>query len=477
MLPTRPPYADGAGVAATDSQVTSLNHSSTDVLAVTGTLRPSACPGLLRIVAARDGGICRIKLPGGRLSAVQTRAIATAATACAGGVLEATNRANLQIRGVRPGKENELIGRLLAAGLGAASAGGDDVRNLMLSPAAGHDPQALADTRPLAAELLARLEREPRWHVLSPKFAVQLDGGEALAMLDHPHDLWLAALPGVPAYAFGLAGCPPQHPDDAPALAAVPAEQAAELVFAVLALFLDGATPEQTRMRHLLETLPAAELMARLRARHPQLELRHDTDLAAWRRAPAAPQLRFGVQAQVEAGLRLVGAQAVLGRLDAAQLSALAELSERHGDATLRLTPWQGVLLPNVPARAAEGLAAKLHGLGLLTDPVAPLARLVACTGQSGCARALGETKADARRLAELLPSGAELPLVHLSGCPRSCASAQVAPYTLLATAPGRYRLLARDPGVAGFGRELADQLTIEQAAARLAALSPEFPA
>jgi hypothetical protein len=28
---------------------------------------------------------------------------------------------------------------------------------------------------------------------LSAKFAVQLDGGEALAMLEHPHDLWLSA--------------------------------------------------------------------------------------------------------------------------------------------------------------------------------------------------------------------------------------------------------------------------------------------
>lgn len=452
--------------------MTLLNHSLDAAVP-----RPSACPGLLRIVAARDGGICRIKLPGGRLDAAQARAIAAAATACAGGVLEATNRANLQIRGVLPGKEAELIERLLAAGLGAASAGGDDVRNLMLSPAAGHDPQALIDTRPLAAALLARLESEPRWHALSPKFAVQLDGGEALAMLDHPHDLWLAALPGAPAYAFGLAGCPPRQPGDAPALAAVPAAQAAALVFAVLELFLDCAAPEQTRMRQLLETLPAAKLLARLRERHPQLELRRDAELAAWRHAPAAPLLRFGVQAQHEAGLRQVGAQAVLGRLDAAQLAALAGLSERHGDATLRLTPWQGVLLPNVPADAAAALAAELQNLGLLGDPAAPLARLVACTGQSGCARALAETKADARRLAELLPAGAELPAVHLSGCPRSCASAQVAPYTLLATAPGRYRLLARAPGVAGFGRELADHLTIEQAAARLAAPCPEFPA
>ena len=63
-------------------------------------LRPSACPGLLRIVQALDGGICRIKLNGGSISAAQAEAVASAAERFAGGVIEATNRANLQIRGI-----------------------------------------------------------------------------------------------------------------------------------------------------------------------------------------------------------------------------------------------------------------------------------------------------------------------------------------------------------------------------------------
>ena len=63
-------------------------------------LRPSACPGLLRIVQALDGGICRVKLAGGAITAAQAHAVADAAQAYAGGVIEATNRANLQIRGI-----------------------------------------------------------------------------------------------------------------------------------------------------------------------------------------------------------------------------------------------------------------------------------------------------------------------------------------------------------------------------------------
>jgi precorrin-3B synthase len=164
------------------------------------------------------------------------------------GVIEATNRANLQIRGIGA-EQQALIAMLLAAGLGPSTAAGDDVRNLMLSPSAGIDPQMLFDTRPLADQILATLQNHTRFHELSAKFAVQLDGGEALAMLEHHHDLWLSAFEqgGETLLAFGLAGCPGL---DAP-LAAVRLEQGHALVVAVLERFLDLATPAQTRMRHL----------------------------------------------------------------------------------------------------------------------------------------------------------------------------------------------------------------------------------
>ncbi|MDG6400626.1 precorrin-3B synthase, partial [Pseudomonas quasicaspiana] len=142
-------------------------------------LRPSACPGLLRIVPALDGGICRIKLAGGSINAAQAHAVAQAAHTYAHGVIEATNRANLQIRGIGE-QQAELIDTLLAAGLGPNNPESDDVRNLMLSPVAGLDPQMLLDVRPLAAQILAALEGNPRFHDLSPKFALSLDGGEGM---------------------------------------------------------------------------------------------------------------------------------------------------------------------------------------------------------------------------------------------------------------------------------------------------------
>ena len=417
----------------------------------------SACPGLLRIVQALDGGICRVKLAGGVLSSAQARAIAEAAEHCASGVLELTNRSNLQIRGVRPDQQAELIERLLAAGLGPSNPAADDVRNLLLSPAAGLDPQALLDTRPLAAELLDLLQNTPALHGLSAKFAIQLDGGEALAMLEHPHDIWLSALSCTPArLAFGLAGCPTDTP-----LGLVDAKQATTLIEQLLRLFLELAGNAHSRMRQLLSVIPASQLLQQLQMRLPFAVQAAPAD---WQHAPVSQRAPIGIYPQQQADLRLVAAASRLGRIDAAQLETLADLAEQYGDASLRLTPWQGLLLPNIPEQSASKVQHTLAELGLLTDAQEPLSNLIACTGSSACGKGLADSKADALRLAERLRASTARPQVHLSACPRSCAAAHTAPFTLLASSAGHYQLYQRTPQVAGFGQLQANAMTIDEA-------------
>ncbi|RKR39032.1 precorrin-3B synthase [Paraburkholderia sp. BL17N1] len=486
------------------------------------TLRPSACPGLLRIVAARDGGICRIKLPGGELSAAQARAIAEASARHAGGVIELTNRANVQVRGVKRGEEAALIAALIDAGLGPMPANGvagrantmaaadavnewaskapdaaaqrvgtahalsaavsaDDVRNVMISPAAGRDPFALFDTRPLCAELLTMLQSEARFAALSPKFALLLDGGERLARVDHPHDVWLAAsqeADGV-RFVFGFAGCPPVSAyagalmqrqstvlakpgvNNTGALAAILPSQVPALVRALLLTFLDLAAADATRMRHLL-TAHSVDAVLHHAQRYLDFPLTRNAKLANWHRiTPADANLRLGAHAQRVPGAWHVGGQPPLGRLDADTLTGLATLSQQHGSATLHLTPWQSVLLPDIATHAVPILLSGLNALGLACDPAHAITHLIACAGSSGCVKGLADTKNDALRLAARLPAGVD---VHLSGCLRSCAAAHCAPFTLLAAAPGLYDLYRRD-GRPGFGQCVARQLTIGEAA------------
>lgn len=432
----------------------------------TASLRPSACPGLLRIVPALDGGICRIKLAGGSITALQAQAVAQAAQRYAKGVIEVTNRANLQIRGIGD-EQDGLIDTLLAAGLGPNNPDSDDVRNLMLSPTAGLDPQMLLDVRPLAAQILTALENNPCFHDLSPKFALSLDGGEGLVMLEHPHDLWLSAMniDGEVLLGFGLAGCPA---DDAP-LAAVPVGNGLELVLAVLELFLDIARPEQVRMRHLLAEQSPQQMLQQLQMRLG-FPLRADQKVTSQQRQAITANQHIGIYPQQEPGKVAVGGVAPLGRLDPAMLTSVAQLAADFGDGSLRLTPWQSLLLPNVPAEHAPQVLRALQTGGLLCSAELPLAQIIACTGSTDCVKGQADTKADARLLAGQLQRSGISRAVHLSACKRSCAAAHLASVTLLAVSPGHYDLYFRDAGQPGFGALQARDLTIEAVGALLIA-------
>jgi precorrin-3B synthase len=94
----------------------------------------------------------------------------------------------------------------------------------------------------------------------------------------------------------------------------------------------------------------------------------------------------------------------LLGELSAAAMHALADAAPQAV-----VTPWRTVMLVE-PRHAPEGVP---------TDP--DLARVSACAGRPGCAKALADVRADTR---EVLAAG-RLPVgrVHVSGCARRCGA------------------------------------------------------
>ena len=405
--------------------------------------RASACPGLFRIVPARDGGICRIKIPLARLSEGQCRAIADAAGRFGSGVIEITNRANLQIRGIAPAQAASVAAALVEAELGPDRHDGDDIRNVMVSPTAGIDAGQIIDVRPLAEELLDRLQADEHCRALSPKFSFLIDGGEDVAVVDHPHDIWVSSLDNE-RMAIGFAGCPPVEAVDAPAAGMIRKADLVATVIAAVAVFHEMADdPAITRLRHLFAGRPREVFLRRLRL---------GSTIAGWRRrAPKSRPVGIGRQRD---GRAYVGAVPPLGRVTPALLLGAAETASRFGVDELRLTPWQGVLMPSVSE--PETAMANLDRLGFICDPATPLAGMIACAGSSRCASGLADAKADALVLAPMLPRGTRT--VHVSGCTKSCASPAAADRTLVALGSGLYDLYAKctEAGADRFGRRVA---------------------
>ncbi|MDU0810271.1 MAG: precorrin-3B synthase [Burkholderia sp.] len=439
-------------------------------------VRQSACPGLVRIVKAADGGLCRIKLFGGQLNTRQIYAIADAACIYGSSVIEVTNRANLQIRGIQNGKEIELIQALINSGLGpyiehkhnenvdlTMLSTNDDVRNIMLNPLASRDPSALLNTRKLAELLFIMLARESRRTELSPKFSIQLDGGESIAVLDHRHDIWLSPWirkDGVIRIACGIAGCPPVRQNDPPALVDVAPHEIVDLVRALILSFLDLASIDTYRIFDLMKTHDTVALLANAQS-YLSFQLRRDSSLGAWRRAPSDTTLRFGAHIEsYQDSYYRVGAQFALSRINADKFIKLASLIDTYGDRSIVITPWKSIFIHGVAASNVRSFLSELNKLGLVTSPSASLARFVACTGSTGCMKGRADTKRDALTLSERTYSKQ---LIHLSGCERHCALSYPANITLMAVSPEHYTLywFSKDSGFRTL--PIAQHLTLDQ--------------
>ncbi|MEU3469350.1 nitrite reductase [Streptomyces sp. NPDC006687] len=98
--------------------------------------RGDACPGALRLHAADDGYLARVRIPGGLLTVPQAAALGLAADRFGDGHLELTSRGNVQLRGLADGCGGGLAELLGGVGLLPAPSH-ERVRNIVASPMGG----------------------------------------------------------------------------------------------------------------------------------------------------------------------------------------------------------------------------------------------------------------------------------------------------------------------------------------------------
>jgi precorrin-3B synthase len=360
--------------------------------------RADACPGALQTHAAADGGLARVRVPGGLLSAGQLRVLATAARELGDGALELTSRGNLQLRGLPAGAEVELGDRLAAAGL-LPSATHERVRNILASTLSGRTPGGALDVTPWVAALDAGLCADPALAELPGRYLATLDDGRGdLAVL--AGDVGLVAL-DAGTVALTLAGADS-------GLRCAPAD-AVDLALAATRAFLAERTAQASTAWRLAELddgparvgMRVATSMSVSRAKVPALSRARGSSSAA------------GAVLQLDGRTALV-AVVPLGRLTASQAELLADTAT----AGLHVTPGRAVVVPDLPDASA---ATALTAAGLVLDPESPWLRVTACAGRPGCAKSLADVRADAADAVatQTLPAGGARQ--HWAGCGRRC--------------------------------------------------------
>jgi ferredoxin-nitrite reductase len=407
------------------------------------------CPDIYHPAIARDGLLTRLRIPGGVLSAAQCVAIEQLLTATGLDYIQVTNRANLQLRALRLDLDQEVLTALTDCGLAASDRGVDGIRNIMLSPTAGIDPQELIDVRPLAAAWHQYLTDHPELGILSTKFSVGFDGGGSVGIVDRPNDITLLA---VSDHEFDLylsirdRGSAPVSVDVRleldeclPMLAAIAQtyRQGIEL--------LGGAARRKLRLRDVIEhwgLTGFSEIVQREFGDSSRFIFKNlDRDFAV---ARADGNYHLGSHPQSQPDRYYLGIVLQLGQWTRAQVKGLGEIAARYGSGTIRLTPWQNIILPDVKSADLELVQSLITELGLIHTANHPSSLLRACAGSAGCQFGATDTQRDAIDLSNYLAANFKLdrPVsIHFSGCDKSCAQHDRADITLWGVEGTNYRL------------------------------------
>lgn len=352
------------------------------------------CPGVLRVLPAADGGIARVRFPGGRLRPADWTALAEIA-ADHGGDVHLTSRGNLQIRAVHD--ESLLRERVEAAGL-MPSAAHDRIRNILASPLAGrldghHDLSDLPER--LDAALLSREDVTG----LSGRFLFGFDDGSGDVLSRSP-DLCVVARPGGASVQFHVAGRDTELVSSVDDAATALADAAAAFVRGS-----DGAwrVPTSGELHNLVVVALSDHPVTTPITSHAE---QHDVTVVE------APRVGW---VDTSDGLVTLLAVVPFGVVPARLAEFLGAIDRPSTVSADRVIGLHGLT-----EGMAEQVVRVLAPMGMVFDAASPWATVTACTGLPGCASSLTDVRSDA---AEALRSGT-LPVEgpqHWVGCERAC--------------------------------------------------------
>jgi len=432
----------------------------------------TACPGLFYATPARDGILSRIRIPGGIINSEQCRVIADISKQCGGGYVDVTNRANLQIREIHNTIDGKILRRLQEIGLGSSNTNVDHIRNIMSSPTAGIDSQELIDTRPFVEAWDKHIAAHSHLSELSAKFSVCFDGGGTVQVCDRPNDIGFVAVMVDGSLYFCLylsIGAKGELPRNMGIL--LKPEECLPVLGALANVYLnhiDTISSRKPRLREVLNDLGEKNYLQEVERCLP-FSLRYVDHNECPLQIPANKYKHIGIHPQRQSGLSYIGVVLPLGRLEASQIQRLAELAEDYGSGTIRLTPWQNLLISDIPNQQVNDVLNEIEKLGLHWSTANIRSALVACSGKTGCASSQTDTKRHALALAEYLDRvNLTQPInIYFSGCSKSCAQHTQSDIALLGininkgmTTVEAYHVYVCGDSEQKFGREVYQSIT-----------------
>lgn len=396
--------------------------------------------GLFNVAPAQNSFMLRCRIPAGELTALQLRGLAAIAEDFGNGKGTITTRSNLQIREIAPRHLVDVLTRLQSLGLTSRGSGVDNVRNITASPTAGIDPQELLDPRPFAHALHHYILNHRDLYGLPRKFNVAFEGGGSIDTVAETNDIGFIAVrigpevatePDAPDagvyFRVHLAGITGHKQMASDAGILIKPRDALAVAVAMLRVFIEHGCRtdrKKARLKYLLDSWAIPKFLEETQKKLAFPLLRFPAEKCI-RRSEPIKHGHVGVYRQKQRGKNYIGVVVPVGVMTARQMHRLAEIAENYGSGQLRLTPWQNVIMPDVPDGFVETVKRQLVRMGFHHEATQIAGGLIACTGNTGCKWSATDTKGQALALAARLNKTVKLdqPInIHLTGCPNSCA-------------------------------------------------------
>lgn len=377
----------------------------------------------------------RVRCDGGALSAAALRTLGQISTEFARDTADISDRQNVQYHWIEVENVPEIWRRLDDVGLQTTEACGDCPRVVLGSPLAGESLDEVLDPTWAIEEIVRRYIGKPDFADLPRKYKTAISG-----LQDVAHEINDVAFIGVnhPEHGPGLdlwvGGGLSTNPMLAQRVGAwVPLGEVPEVWAAVTSVFRDYGYRRlraKARLKFLIKDWGIAKFREVLETEYLKRPLID---------GPAPEPVKHpidhvGVQ-RLKNGLNAVGVAPIAGRVSGTVLTAVADLMARAGSDRIRFTPYQKLVILDIPDALLDDLIAGLDALGLQSRPSHWRRNLMACSGIEFCKLSFAETRVRAQHLVpelerrlEDINSQLDVPItVNINGCPNSCARIQIA--------------------------------------------------
>jgi ferredoxin-nitrite reductase len=340
-----------------------------------------------------------------------------------------------------------VLMKVQSLGLASSGTGADNIRNITATPTSGIDPFELYDVAPLAQELNFYILNSRDLYGLPRKFNVAFDSGGAISVVADTNDIAFVAtrvpkgrsVPEGVYFRVQLCGITGHRQFASDCGILLTPDQTVAVAAAMIRVFNDNgdrADRKKARLKYLIDRWGVERFLE-------ETEKKLAFPLIRFPLAECEPRAavdqhgHLGVHPQRQDGLFYIGVAVPVGRLSVAQMRAIASVADEYGSGEIRLTVWQNLILPNIPAEKLGVARQVIADAGLKDSAGTFSSAAIACTGNMGCRFSATNTKAHALALASFLDERFKIaqPInMHVTGCPHSCAQHYIGDIGMLGT-------------------------------------------